>query len=151
MRVRHIYLSPVHNFVGHHGREPGSEPMEEVEEAECIAGCGLKGDRYFDYKPDYKGQVTFFAQEVYEQMCEQFNESGKDPSVFRRNVITSGIDLNDLIGREFEVQGIRFFGTEEAKPCYWMDRAFAQGCLQALEGKGGLRAKILSDGVLRRE
>jgi len=42
-----------------------------------LAGSGLKGDRYFNHKPDYKGQVTFFAQEVYERLCEQFNEVGK--------------------------------------------------------------------------
>jgi len=151
MKVRHIYISPAHNFVGHHGMEPGTEPVVEVDQVECVAGSGLKGDRYFNHKPDYKGQITFFAQEVYERMCEQFNESGKAPSVFRRNVITSGVDLNTLIGQEFEIQGIRFLGTEEAAPCYWMNQAFADGALKALVGNGGLRARILNDGVLRRD
>ena len=64
------------------------------------------------------------------------------PSVFRRNVITHGADLNELIDREFEVQGVRFYGTAECTPCYWMDRAFAPGAEAALLGHGGLRARI---------
>ena len=59
------------------------------------------------------------------------------------------MDLNTLIGKEFEVQGVRFLGTQESAPCYWMNTVFAPGAEEALEGHGGLRAKILSDGVLR--
>jgi MOSC domain-containing protein YiiM len=58
--------------------------------------------------------------------------------------------LNALIGKEFEVQGVRFLGTEEAKPCYWMDTAFGEGAQEALKGRGGLRVKVLSDGWLTR-
>ena len=82
-------------------------------------------------------------------MCAQFGVWEKAPSVFRRNVITRGADLRALIGIEFEVQGVRFLGTEESAPCYWMNQAFAEGAEQALGGEGGLRAKILSDGELR--
>ena len=71
------------------------------------------------------------------------------PAPARRNVITRGVDLNALIGSEFEVQGVRFFGMEECRPCYWMDRAFAAGTHEFLKGRGGLRAKILCDGILR--
>lgn len=125
--------------------------MIEVDEVACVAGKGLMGDRFFGWKEDYKGQITFFAHEVYERLCEQFAVTGVEPSVFRRNVITKDTDLNALIGVEFEVQGIRFLGTEESRPCYWMNQAFAEGAEDAMKGVGGLRAKILSDGVLRRE
>jgi MOSC domain-containing protein YiiM len=64
-------------------------------------------------------------------------------------VITRGVDLNQFIGQEFEVQGVRFFGMEECRPCYWMDAAFAPGAQEFLKGRGGLRAKILCDGNLR--
>jgi MOSC domain-containing protein YiiM len=67
----------------------------------------------------------------------------------RRNVITRGVDLNELIGQEFKLQGIRFLGMEECRPCYWMDRAFAPGAHEFLKGRGGLRARILTDGSLR--
>jgi MOSC domain-containing protein YiiM len=64
-------------------------------------------------------------------------------------VITRGVDLNELIEQEFELQGIRFLGMEECRPCYWMDGAFAPGSHEFLKGHGGLRARILSDGLLR--
>lgn len=124
--------------------------MIEVDTVECVAGRGLRGDRFFGYKDDYKGQATFFSLEVYGRLCGQMQVTHRDPSVFRRNIIVEGVDLNALIGTEFEVQGVRFLGTQECSPCHWMDHAFAGGAEQALKGHGGLRAKILSDGVLRR-
>ena len=150
MQLRHLYISPSHNFFGHHGLPPGEAPMVEVDSVECVAGKGLVGDRFFDWKKDYKGQVTFFSHEVYERLCEQFNVLGVPPSVFRRNLITRGVDLNELIRQEFEVKGVRFLGTQESAPCYWMNQAFAEGAEEAMKGFGGLRAKVLSDGVLTR-
>lgn len=151
MRVRHIFISPAHIYVGHHGQQPGTDAMQEVDSVECVAGKGLQGDRYFDFKEDYKGQVSFFEHEVFERLCEQFAEYGRTPDVLRRNIITRGVDLNTLIGKEFEVQGVRFFGTQESAPCYWMNQAFAEGAEAALKGHGGLRAKILTTGTLRRD
>ena len=151
MRLLHLYISAGHNYFGHHGQPPGQEPMVEMPEIECVAGRGIRGDRFFDFKDNFKGQITFFANETYERLCEQFGESGRAPSVFRRNVITQGVDLNTLIGQEFEVQGVRFLGTQEAAPCHWMNEAFAEGAEAALRGFGGLRARILTDGVLRKE
>jgi MOSC domain-containing protein YiiM len=71
------------------------------------------------------------------------------PAAARRNVITRGVDLNELIGREFEVQGVCLYGTEECRPCNWMDGAFAPRAHEFLKGRGGLRAKILTDGPVR--
>lgn len=148
MQILHIFISPGHNFFGHHGQPAGTAPMIEVPEVECEAGKGLRGDRFFDWKDDYKGQITFFEQEQYERLCEKFGVMGVPPSALRRNVITRGVDLNTLIGAEFEVQGVRFLGTQECSPCYWMNQAFAEGAEDALKGHGGLRAKILSNGTL---
>lgn len=125
--------------------------MEEVAAVECVAGQGLQGDRYFGHREDYKGQITFFSQEVYDDLCKTLGIHDRNTSVFRRNVIVSGVDLNSLIGQEFELQGITFKGTEEAKPCYWMNQAFGEGAEKALMGHGGLRARILTDGMLRRD
>lgn len=149
MELRHLYLSPAHNYFGHHGDAAGTAPMLEVQEMELVAGSGIRGDRFFDYKKDYKGQVTFFSYEVWEALCRQLHVQDRDPSVFRRNLISSGVDLNQLIGKEFAVQGIRFLGISECSPCYWMDQAFAPGAEAALKGNGGLRAKILDSGVLK--
>ena len=151
MRIEHLFISPGHNFFGHHGQPAGAHPISQVEQLECVAGHGIRGDRFFDFKENYKGQITFFSQEVYDRLCEQMGVHDRDTSVFRRNVIVSDMDLNALIGKEFELQGITFKGTEEAKPCYWMNQAFAEGAEKALLGNGGLRARILTDGVLRRD
>jgi MOSC domain-containing protein YiiM len=72
----------------------------------------------------------------------------KQPSLLRRNVLTRGIDLNTLIGMTFSIQGVVFEGTEECRPCYWMDTALAPGAEAALRGRGGLRARILEGGTL---
>lgn len=154
MRLLHIFISPEHNYFGHHGQPAGTAPAVELEEAELVAGSGIAGDRFFDYKEDYKGQVTFFEQEIYESLCEKFGlpaENRPPPSAFRRNLITSGQDLNALIGREFEIQGVRFAGIAECSPCHWMDQAFHPGTEAALKNHGGLRAKVLTGGTLRRE
>ena len=63
--------------------------------------------------------------------------------------MTRGVDLNQLIGLQFELQGVHFYGVQECAPCYWMERAIAPGAQEFLKGRGGLRAKILSDGELR--
>lgn len=149
MHIRHLYISSGHNYFGHHEQEPGTNQNTEVAEIECIAGHGIRGDRFFDYKEDYKGQITFFSFEVFEDICRHLNLEGTAPSAVRRNVITEGVDLNTLIGRRFSIQGVAFEGVCECKPCYWMDRALAPGAELLLQGRGGLRARILSDGVLR--
>ena len=149
MRVHHIYISPGHNYFGHHERPPGEHEVVEVDEVKCVAGRGLEGDRFFDYKADYKGQATFFSMEVHDRLQEQFGIA-YEPSAYRRNILVSGADLNALIGEEFEVGGVRFLGTSESAPCYWMDQAVAPGAEEAMRGDGGLRVKILSDGLLRK-
>ena len=124
-------------------------PLREVEEIECHAGHGISGDRFFDYREDYKGQITFFAQEVFDDVCRLLDAHPESAGVARRNVITQGIDLNSLIGKRFTMQDVEFEGICECKPCSWMDYAIAPGAEAALQGRGGLRAKILTDGRLR--
>lgn len=147
--IARIYISPGHNFFGRYGQGAGTHPTLSVPEVECVAGKGLVGDRFYNYKDHYLGQITFFAWETYADLCKHFGITDKDPGVFRRNVITRGEDLASLVGKEFEIQGILFLGTQESSPCEWMDKAFAPGALKAMTGRGGLRARILAGGLLR--
>lgn len=147
--VEQLYVSPGHNFFGHHGQPAGVNPTQAVTELRCLAGRGIAGDRFFDYKPDYAGQITFFEGEVFDALCDALGLEGATPAALRRNVVMRGIDLRILAGREFSVQGVWFRGAGECKPCYWMDAALAPGAESWLHGRGGLRARILSDGVLR--
>ena len=149
MQITHLYRSPGHNYFGHHGRESSDHEVEACTEVQSLAGRGIEGDRFLDYKGNNKGQFTFFELETYEMLCEKLNVRNKSPGAFRRNVVTRGVSLAELIGKEFEVQGVHFLGMEESKPCYWMDEAFGPGAEAPMKGFGGLRAKILSNGVLR--
>ncbi len=120
--IVHLFLSPGHNYFGHHGGPAGEHPVLSVPEIECLAGRGLRGDRFLDFKPDYKGQITFFAWEDLVRMWSDLDipEASRKPAACRRNVITQGWDPALEIGREFTIQGVRFLGTEECRPCYWM-------------------------------
>ena len=149
VEICQLYVSPGHNFVGHHGREPDVHPMIEVSTIECVTGRGIRGDRYFDFRDDYKGQITFFSLDVFDELSSVLQLQGCSPALVRRNVMTRGVDLNELIGEQFEIQSARFYGVQECSPCYWMDRVIAPGAQEFLKGRGGLRAKILSDGELR--
>ena len=148
MQIRQIFISAGHNYFGHHGRAPDDHPLVEVPQIECVAGHGIRGDRFYDYRDDYKGQITFFSLEVFEGLARHFGLTNKSPGAARRNVVVSGVELNDLIGEEFSIQGVRLRGTAHCRPCYWLDQAIAPGAEKFLEGNGGLRAQILSDGVI---
>lgn len=146
-----IYISSGHDYWGKHGEGRLQHGIVTLDEVECVAGTGLRGDRYFAYRPDFKGQVTFFSAEVVDEVRQHFKLRNLPASVFRRNLIVRGVDLKNWMGRRFRFQGVEFEGSQECRPCGWMDRAIAPGGEDFLKGgfRGGLRAKILSNGVLK--
>jgi MOSC domain-containing protein YiiM len=149
MRIEQLFLSPGHNFFGHQDQPAGGHVSMAVGLIECVAGRGIRGDRFFDYKENYKGQITFFALEVFDALRRELNLPEAQPQGTRRNVFVRGEDLNSLIGQEFAVQGVRFVGVEESKPCHWMNTALGPGAEEWLKGRAGLRCRILTDGFLR--
>jgi MOSC domain-containing protein YiiM len=152
IRIEHLFVSPGHNYFGHHGRSAGEYPVLEPDEVECVAGRGLRGDRFFDRDPDHKGQITFFSQEVFEAMRRELSLPEALPAATRRNVFVRGANLGLLVGAEFEIQGVRFLGVEECRPCYWMNQAFGDPRAEEwLKGRGGLRARVLTTATLRRD
>jgi MOSC domain-containing protein YiiM len=148
VEVEHLFVSPGHNYYGRHGKGSEDHEIVDCDEIELVAGRGIKGDRFFDYKEDYKGQITLFDGATYAAVKEEFQLPDLSPSAFRRNVIVSGADLNELIGKCFFLGDLELSGSEEAKPCYWMDEACAPGVEEFLKGQGGLRCRILRGGVL---
>ncbi len=149
LEILRIFISPGHDFKGRHGKERLNHDSESVDSVECVAGRGLEGDRFFDYKDDFKGQVTFFDLEIAENLERSLRLVDFNFSQLRRNVIVSGIDLSELIGKRFEIDGVSFFGTEECSPCFWMNEALGPGAEDLMNGRGGLRCRILSSGTLR--
>lgn len=150
LEVKHLFISPAHDFRGRYGQERMENEIRDPEEIELVAGSGIVGDRYFDFKEDFKGQITFFEAEVWQAVKEKFALPELAASEFRRNVIVEGVDLNSLIGKPFALGDLEFTGSEEAAPCSWMDRACAPGVEEFLRGKGGLRCRITKGGILRK-
>jgi hypothetical protein len=150
VQLHHLFTSPGHNYFGHHGRKSGGHEIIEHESIELVAGQGIPGDRFFGWKDDYKGQLTFIDQAVIEEIRRHAGNPELPASAFRRNVVISGVDLNALIGTTFSLNGIRLEATEECRPCYWMDEACGKpGTEEILKGRGGLRCRILDDGTLK--
>lgn len=151
IEILHLYICPAHNFKKHEAGQPGATSTVDVERVECVAGQGLRGDRYFGYREDYKGQITFFDMDVYDQLKSAMGTEFP-PEAMRRNVLVRGMDLAALVGAEFELGGVRMRGSEHCKPCFWMDEVCGEGAEEFLspDCRGGLRARILSDGWLEK-
>jgi MOSC domain-containing protein YiiM len=149
VEIQRLYVSPGHNFFGRHGLPAGEHATSEVASVQCRAGWGIEGDRFYGYRPDYKGQITFFSDDVFVALQHELGVPALSPGVLRRNVLIAGVDLNTIIGWKFSVGGVTFEGTGEARPCHWMDHAVAPGAEEWLKGRGGLRARVLSDGAVK--
>lgn len=152
--LEHIYISPGHNYFGKPKDGPGLHPTTDVEEVEVRAGRGLVGDRYYGVPAHYEAQVTFFAAEVFEALLAEFGRDDLAPILTRRNIVTRGANLNQLIGQEFTLDSgsgpVKFLGTKPCNPCSWMDAMLGEGAHAFLRGRGGMRARILTNGILRR-
>ncbi len=148
LNVLGIWISPGHDFRGQHGKGRLNHGVQRVDSITCVAGKGIQGDRYFEYKEDFKGQISFFSEEVAAGLEHELQLPPFERSHLRRNVLVSGIDLNGLIGKAFAVGGVEFSGSEECAPCYWMEEAIGPGAHEWLKGRGGLRCRILSSGLL---
>ena len=146
--LKHLFISTGHNYVGRHGLGAMDYAIEEVERIDCVAGRGIKEDRFFDHEPDYKGQITLFDWAVFERVRDEIVKGELHPMAFRRNVVVQGIDLNTLIHQRFTLGDLELTGSCECTPCYWMDQACAPGTFEFLKGQGGLRARITKGGSL---
>ena len=132
-----------------------SAPMESRDSVRAVPGRGLEGDRYFHgigtfspapHKPDY--EVTLIQKEHLDkfQMAFALAFTSKDA---RRNLVSEGVDLNSLVGKDFNVGSVRLRGIRLCEPCNYLAKNTSPAILQGLVHKGGLRAQILSEGVIR--
>lgn len=154
VHIAHIFISPGHNYFGKPKHGPGSHPTTDVAEVAARAGRGLVGDRFYGVPAHYDAQVTFIAGEVFDALKAEFNRPDFSPILTRRNLVVYGANLNQLVGRAFTLafadHTLDFMGATPCSPCAWMDAAMLPGAHKFLRGRGGLRARILSDGVIRR-
>ena len=118
-----------------------------VKSARLVAGRGLEGDRYFLGKGSFSHwRGTGRALTLVE--AEALEDVGLDFAASRRNLVTRGISLNDLVARRFRVGGVECLGRRLCEPCRHLEKLERDGLMRSLAGRGGLRADVLSDGVV---
>jgi MOSC domain-containing protein YiiM len=128
--------------------EPGELPAP-VERVRAYAGRGLQGNRYFwedGDAPPGRG-VTLIAAEAMDAVALEGNVS-IEPAATRRNVLTRGIDVNQLVGKRFRIGDVECEGVELCEPCAHLESMTQPGVIKALAHRGGLNADILSDGEI---
>jgi len=157
IEVLHILVSPGHNYFGRPADGPGEHPTHDVDEAVLVAGKGIVGDRFYGRAAHLDSSVTLLAVEAIEAVAAQLGlPAVPDPLLARRNVVLRGADVNGLRGHEFVIEPADgaaravLFAGRPAAPCAWMDRMLAPGAHAALRGRGGMRCRVVADGVLRR-
>ncbi len=143
------------NVVSIHIARVAGGPMIGVDPARAVAGRGLEGDRYYEEKgfySDHPGpirEVSLIEEETIEALRRDHNLV-LAPGVTRRNILTCGVPLNHLVGREFRVGEAVLRGVELCEPCkHVVDVTGIKSLLPTLVHRGGLHAQILSGGLIR--
>jgi MOSC domain-containing protein YiiM len=126
------------------------EPVVSLNSVEAIADCGLRGDRYTDptlrKSPDY--QVTLIESEQILAFAEAL-KLPLEPHEPRRNLVTLGINLTDLLQKKFFVGEAELEGLDLCEPCATFARYTNPAVVRFFVRRGGLRARILRGGVIR--
>ena len=121
-----------------------NQPIKEVNSIEVLANKGIVGDRHFNDFNDPYNQLSLIESENIDEYNIKF---GLDiPYInFRRNIITKGIQLNDLIGKKLQIGNVELEGVELCRPCRHLTEMLNQkNILKEFMRKGGLRCQILS-------
>lgn len=128
--------------------EKGDLPAP-VERVSALAGRGLEGNRYFwDEGRAPAGQaLTLIAAEAVEAVASE-GEVSVGAAETRRNVLTRGIDVNELVGKRFRMGSVECEGVELCEPCTTLERMTQPGVIRAFVHRGGLNADILTDGEI---
>lgn len=129
--------------------------MQSCAHARAIPGRGLEGDRYFNgtgtfaknpQQPDF--EITLIESEAIEAFARESGLAFTSAHA-RRNLVTRGVSLNALVGVEFTVGLVRLKGLRLCEPCNYLAKITWPETLRGLVHRGGLRAQILSEGLLR--
>jgi len=123
------------------------EPVIVVDSVEAREGRGLTGDR-FSGGASSKRQVTLIQAEHLPVIAQLVGRDPVDPSLLRRNIVISGINLLSLNGAQFTIGGVLMEGTGPCHPCSRMEETFGPGGYSAVRGHGGITARVLSSGII---
>ena len=126
--------------------------MLSLTEVAAVAGRGLEGDRYFHNRgsfshwPGRGRHVTLIEAEV---LASLPTDCAINAAQARRNIVTSGVRLNNLVGQYFQLGVVVLYGVRLCDPCAHLDKLTRPGVMAALVGRGGLRADVIEGGVIR--
>tara|TARA_B000000532_G_scaffold64517_1_gene50830 strand:- start:256 stop:705 length:450 start_codon:yes stop_codon:yes gene_type:complete len=126
-----------------------NKKIEEVESIEVLANKGVVGDRHFDNYNDPYCQLSLIEAENIDEYNLKFglNIPYLD---FRRNIITKGIKLNDLVGKKLSIGNVEVEGIDLCRPCRHLTEMLDQeNILKEFLRKGGLRCQILSSSKIK--
>ncbi len=128
-------------------------PAIAVDEVLAIPGVGLEGDRYAlrqgtFFKPEPDFELTLIEAEAIEALKRDYNVE-LTPGESRRNLVTRGVALNHLVGRDFQIGEVKAHGIRLCEPCSHLQRLTGRPVIKGLLHRGGLRAQILTQGAIR--
>jgi MOSC domain-containing protein YiiM len=131
-------------------------PMELADSIEAVAGEGLRGDRYgagigaaqFKGHRKPENEVTLIAREAIDAANDEFNYTIEHLDT-RRNLLTDGAPLNELVGKTLRVGEALLKGLELCEPCGYLEKRTFTGIKAALKHRGGLRCCILKGATIR--
>ena len=124
--------------------ENSNQKIKEVKTIDVLANKGIIGDRHFQEINDPYNQISLIESESIDNYNIKFglNISYID---FRRNVITKGVRLNDLVGKKFKVGAVALVGIDLCRPCKHLSENLNQNnIIKEFLRNGGLRCQILS-------
>ena len=154
VEILHLLVSPAHAYFGRARDGAADVPTSDADVAEVVAGKGIVGDRFFGKAAHMDAAVTLFAVESLEAIASELGANPFNPLLTRRNVILRGAQLPPLLRQDFTLESggsrVDFHGGRHAQPCAWMNQMLAPGAHPAMRGRGGIRCRALSGGLLHR-
>ena len=124
------------------------DKITELKSVEVISGKGLVNDRYFKEENDKKCQITLIEKENIDYYNMKSNTNILEIN-FRRNIITEGIQLNNLVGKEFFIGNVKIKGHDLCRPCKNLQNNLKKSdIIKEFLYKGGLRCEILTSGKI---
>ena len=136
-----------------HIASAAKEPVSDVDQASLTPGVGIEGDRYAlkvgtFYKPQPDFELTLIEAEAIEALYRDYKIE-MPAGEARRNIVTRGVPLNHLVGKEFAIGAVRIRGVRLCEPCEHLQGLTGKQLIKGLRHRGGLRAQILTQGTIR--
>jgi MOSC domain-containing protein YiiM len=142
------------SVVSIHVAAAGEGSMVSVDAVRAVPGQGLEGDRYASGSGTFSNntgggrQVTLIESEALEALEHDYGIN-LDRGASRRNIVTRGVALNHLVGREFRIGEATLRGVRLCEPCGHLEKLTHPGVRKGLTHRGGLRTDIVSGGLIR--